>query len=326
MNITRLLRLLLPVLLALIAGTAGAQGYPDRPIRLLVGYPAGSAADFVARLVSQEMAKGLGQPIVVENRIGASGVLAATVAAQSAGDGYTLVITGPASVTTAQAIMGDRLKYRPEELVPVGLVGTTPLVLQVKADSGVRSLAEFVALAKATPQGLNIGSYGIGSPSHFAQAQFQLQTGLPLTHVPYNGSPAALTALLGGEIHASFETATAAAPHVASGKVLALAITTSSRSPLLPDVPTMREAGVAPVVAGGWAAIHAPPGTPAEVVKRLNDELNRALSVNEVRSRLGARLVVAGGPPEVLAEHARSERERLEKIIRDANLSFEMAR
>jgi tripartite-type tricarboxylate transporter receptor subunit TctC len=310
--------------LGLASSVALAQPYPNKPIRLMLGFPPGSATDFIARLLAPKMSEGLGQPVLVENRPGASGIVAAAAGAKAPPDGYTILVTVPGSITTARALHKDRLQYSPEtDFEPIGLIGVSPLLLVVKADSPVKTAADFVALTRSTPGGLNVASYGVGSPSHFAVEMLRVQSKLAITHVPHNGSGALQTALLGDVVPAAVDSVTAGMPLIAAGRVRPLAITASSRVPALPDVPTMAEAGLGSVELGGWAGLHAPKGTPVEIVNRLNAEMNRVLALPEIRQQMSDRLVLVGGPPSVFETHIRNETARLTKLIQDAGLSFD---
>lgn len=301
----------------------GAQTYPSRPIQVVVGYPPGSATDFIARLLGPKMAEGLGQPIVIENRPGASGVVAAGSVARAAPDGYTIMASVPGSTTAARAIFGDKLQYSPDtDLIPIGLVGVSPLVLVTIPTSGIKTAADFLAAARSTSGGLNIGSYGVGSPSHFAIEMLRAQSNVPLVHVPHSGTAAMKTALLSGVVPVAMDSITAALPLINSGKLVPLAVTAARRSASLPNVPTTAEAGLGSVETAGWVGFHAPKGTPAEIVQKLNAELNRALALPDVRNQLGARLEIVGGTSASFAAHLKSETERLNRITQDAKLTF----
>jgi tripartite-type tricarboxylate transporter receptor subunit TctC len=305
-----------------IGSAAWAQAYPSRPIRLVVGYPAGSGVDFIARAVQPRMAEVLGQTLVIDNKPGGSGVLAASMVANAQPDGYTVVLTVPASTSTARATLGSKLQYAPEELVPVGLIGVTPLVLLAQGNSGLRSVDQLIELARKTPGGLNIASYGVGSPSHFGIEMLKAATGAPLVHVPYQGSPAAITALLGGHVHAFMNSVTSALPFIASERATALAVTSNARLSQLPQVPTFAEEGLPQVQVAGWTGLHVPKGTSPAIVQQLNAALNAALNSPQVRASLADRLVIAGGSPGVLASYVEDETTRLEKIIKDSGIQL----
>lgn len=305
-------------------GVAGAQAYPSRPIQVVVGYPPGSATDFIARLLGPKMSESMGQPFVIENKPGASGVLAATTVARMAGDGYTIMATVPGSTTAARAIFKDKLQYSPEnDLIPIGLVGVSPLVLITLPTSGIKTAADFLAQAKSTPGGLNIGSYGVGSPSHFAIETLRAHSKIPLVHVPHSGPATMQTALLSSVVPVAIDSITSALPLIKSGRVIPLAVTAAKRNASLPDVMTAAEAGLGTVETAGWVGFHAPKGTPAEIVQRLNAELNRALALPDVRQQLGSRMDIVGGSSASFAAFIKTETDRLNKLTQDAKLSFE---
>jgi len=305
-------------------GIAASQTYPSRPIQLIVGFPPGSATDFIARLIAPKMAEGLGQPVVVENRPGASGVVAATAVSNAAPDGYTIMVTVPGSITTAKVMLKEKLQYSPQtDLVPIGLIGRSPLLLVVKADSGMKSVAELTALAKATSGGMSVGSYGVGSPSHFAVETLRVQSKLPIVHVPFNGSGALQTALLGGVIPAAVDSLTAVLPFLDGRRIVALAVTSPQRIDVLPNVPTTTESGLGPIELGGWAGLHGPKGTSANVVRVINAEMNRVLALPEIRNQLKSRLLIVGGAPSVFETYIKTETELVTRIVQEARLTFE---
>lgn len=306
------------------AAQAQAPAYPSKPILVVVGYPPGSATDFIARLVGPKMAEGLGQSLVIENRPGASGVVAAGAVARAAPDGYTIMASVPGPTSAARAVFRDKLQYSPEtDLIPIGLVGVAPLVLTTTPNSGIKTAADFLAAARSTAGGLNIGSYGVASPSHFAIEMLRTQSKVPLVHVPHSGPAAMQSALLSSVIPVSMDSVTSVLPHVNSGKMIPLAVTTARRSAMMPNVPTMAEAGLGPVEMVGWVGFHAPKGTPPEIVQKLNAELNRVLSLPDIRQQLGTRIELVGGSPAVFAAHLKSETERLNRITADGNLTFQ---
>lgn len=303
---------------------ARAQSYPSKPIQVIVGYPPGSATDFIARLLGPKMAEGMGQPFVIENRPGASGVIGATSVARAAGDGYTIMASVPGATTAARVIFRDKLQYSPDtDLIPIGLVGVSPLVLVTIPTSGIKTAADFLALAKSTSGGLNIGSYGVGSPSHFAVETLRAYSKIPLVHVPHSGPAAMQTALLSSVVPVAIDSITSALPLINSGKLIPLAVTAARRNASLPNVPTAAEAGLGSVETAGWVGFHAPKGTPAEIVNRLNAELNRALAHPDVRQQLGARMDIVGGTSASFAAYIKTETERLNRLAVDAKLVFD---
>lgn len=298
--------------------------YPSKPIQVIVGYPPGSATDFIARLLGPKMTEGLGQPFIIENRPGASGVVAAGAVARAHPDGYTIMASVPASTTAARAIFKDKLQYAPDtDLIPIGLVGVSPLVLVTTPGSPIKTPADFLAAAKAARGGLNIGSYGMGSPSHFAIEMLRTNAKVPLVHVPHSGPATLQTALLSNVVPVGIDSITSALPQINNGKLVPLAITAAKRSASLPNVPTMAEAGIGNIETAGWVGFHAPKGTPPEIVQKLNAELNRALALPDVRQQLGNRMEIVGGSSASFASYLKSETERLNRVAQDAKLTFE---
>jgi tripartite-type tricarboxylate transporter receptor subunit TctC len=271
-----------------MAGGAWAQGadWPSRPLRLLVGSAPGGGTDAMARAVAERLAPALKQPVVVDNRPGASNTLAADLTAKST-DGSTMVM----GVSTAHAIAPHLLKLgydNARDLVPVVFVGSVPNVLVVNNGLGVNSVAELVALARKSPGQLNYASSGSGSTQHIAAELFKEATGTFLTHIPYKGSGPALLDLMSGQVQVSFDTLASVLPHIQGGKVKALAVTSARRNASLPNVPTLAEAGVKGVEMGAWYGIYMPAATPKTVQDRVHDEVNRILALPETRKRLDA--------------------------------------
>ncbi len=299
------------------ASGAAAQNWPSRAIHMIVPFPAGSSPDLIARVLSEKLAPALGQPVVVENRPGAGGNLGTALIARAAPDGYTigLSIPGPLAVNT---VLYRKMEYDPfKDLAPVSLVGASPNVLVVDPKLNVDSVREFVALAKSQPGKLNYGSVGNGSASHLTMELFKEAAGIDLVHVPYPGSPQVNTAILTGQIAAGFVVPATAMPLVQAGRLKALAATTSVRSIVLPEYPTLAEGGYPEVVSTAWQGIVAPARTPRPIVERLSRELVLALRSEDVREKM-IRLYFQpiGTAPEGLANLMRSEVERWGKVIR----------
>ena len=288
-----------PALLFLACATlspalAGAQtsqadpgpNWPTRPIRMLVGSPPGGGTDAMARAVADKLALALKKPVVVENRPGASNTLAADVTAKST-DGHTMVM----GVATAHAIVPHLMKLgydNNNDLVPVVYVGAVPNVLVVNNNLGVNSVSELVALIRKSPGRFNYASSGSGSTQHIAAELFKEATGTFMTHIPYKGSGPALMDLISGQVQVSFDTLASVLPHIQSGKVKALAVTSARRNPRLPNVPTLAEAGVKGVEMGAWYGIYMPAATPKAVQAQVHDEVNKLLALPETRTRLEA--------------------------------------
>ena len=259
---------------AVLANSAvSAQAWPSRPVRIVVPFPAGGSADVSARMIGEAFREALGQGMVVENKLGAGGNLAAADAARSAADGYTLFVG-----TNGTQTINSSLYRRPgfdaaKDFTPIGLVWESPNLLVVSKDLPVRTLAELVSYAKAQPDKVSYGSSGIGSPTHLAAELFKARTGAPMTHVPYRGQAPAITDLVSGQLQVMFPLVPDVLAHLQSGAVRALAVAAPTRSPILPEIATMAEAGAPGVVASAWIGLFAPAGLPQPIEKRLTQEL-----------------------------------------------------
>jgi tripartite-type tricarboxylate transporter receptor subunit TctC len=267
------------------AGASG-QDYPTRPVRLVVGFPVGSGVDVAARVLGEKLRDELGQPIVVEIRAGADGIIAARHVAAAAPDGYTLLPSTNGAMAI-NPVMQDKLPYDPlRDFEPISMIARYPQVLVVSPSLPVNSVRELVAYAKAHPGELN---YGSGSANFmFAMEMFKQLTGADLHHIPYLGVPAAVTALLAGDVQAAIVNTVSSTAHIKAGKLKALAVTGAAREPLLPDVPTLAEAGVHGYNLEIWTAMFAPAGTPPEIIARLHAAIVRSVDSPEVRDRLAA--------------------------------------
>ena len=275
-----------PALAGLLPAAARAQAaYPDHPVRMIVPFVPGGTTDVVARIVSTPLGTELGQPVVIDNKGGAGGVLGADLAAKAPADGYTLLLFHVGMVYGTG--LYKSLPYDVEkDFAPISLVGVAPSVLVVAPSLPVKSLAEFTARAKASPGAMNYGTAGAGTSGHLAVELYQTVAGVKVTHVPYKGGGPAITAVMGGEIEFMIETLGTVVPLIKSGKLKALAVTGDKRSPALPDVPTMREAGLADYVYTTWYGLWAPGRTPQPVVGRLNGAVQKLLAQEDVRNRL----------------------------------------
>ncbi|WP_395140905.1 Bug family tripartite tricarboxylate transporter substrate binding protein [Schlegelella aquatica] len=304
--------------------SASAQGWPERPIRLVVPFPPGSSPDLIARTVAEPLAAALGQAVVVENRPGAGGNIGTAQVARAQPDGHTFVFTIQGPLVTAP-MLSRSLGYDPQrDLVPVTLVATSPNVLVVSPALGANTLAEFVRYAKARSGQLNYGSVGNGSASHLAMELFKTRAGVDLVHVPYQGFPQVVNAMLAGQVQASFMVPAIAMGQVRAGKLKALGVTTLGRTSALPELPTLAEQGYAGFEAISWQAVLAPAGTPQGVVERMSRELVRIIRSDEVRSRMLAQYFTAAGTaPEALALLMKSERDRWARVIRAAGVQPE---
>ncbi len=307
------------VVVGLGPGEALAQGYPSRPIRFIAAFPPGSASEILGRVVGQKLHESWGQPVVVEARPGAGGTIGADLVAKSAPDGYTLLVGSSAEVTVGVSLY-PKLPYDPvRDLAPVIAIGPVPNILLVNPAVPATSVKELVALAKSRPGQLNFASSGNGTTSHLAGEMLKLQAGIDMVHIPYRGSPPALTDLLGGRISVMFAPLTTALPHVRAGKLVALGVSSPKRSSAAPEVPTMMESGFPDFEASIWFGILAPAATPKDVVGKLNAEIGRILKLPEVRetlSKQGAEPV--GGTPEDYAALIRKDIAKWAKVVKES--------
>ena len=304
---------------AFAAASAGAfaQAFPNKPIRWLVGYPAGSGLDFVSRVVAEQMTKTLGQPIVVDNRTGAAGAIAATAVVQSPADGYT-VLSGSIS-QVVQKILRPQAKFDPlTSFLPVGQTSTSPTVLVVPVDSPVKTVKELEALLRNKPGQINYGSGGIGTSAHIMGASFVNLLKLNAVHIPYRGSVELMPSLIGGQIQFAFPIAGTGVPMVKSGKARALAVTGAKRISSLPDVPTMKELyGEDLFVQESWAGLWVPVGTPSADVQKLHSALKQALADPELRTYFagaGSEVEVSA-TPEAFGNFMKAETQKWAKLI-----------
>lgn len=301
-----------------------AQAWPARPIKLVVPFPPGSSPDIIARLIADPLAQSLGQPIVIDNRPGAGGNVGTGAVAKAAPDGYTFLFTIQGPLVTAP-LLSKTLNYDPvKELAPVTLVATSPNLLVVDPKLGAETLADFVRLAKQRRGELNYGSVGNGSASHLAMELFKTRAGIDVAHVPYQGFPQVVNAMLAGQVQAGFMVPGIAMGQVRAGKLKALGVTTLGRTAALPEMPTLVEQGYAGFEAISWQAVLAPAKTPKAIVDRVASELVRIIKSADVRSKmLGQYFSAAGTAPEALANLMQSERERWAQVIKSAGVKPE---
>jgi tripartite-type tricarboxylate transporter receptor subunit TctC len=268
------------------AGSAAAQAWPAKPIRLMVPFPPGGSTDIVARIVAQKLSERLGQSIVIENRGGAGGTLGTAVVAKAAPDGYTLTVASTSTHVVAPSVY-TKLDYDPvKDFAPVSLIAVSPYLLVVTPSLPAKTLRELVALAKQQPGKLNYASAGIGSTTHLAMEMLKSVSGTYMLHIPYNGNGPAGTALIGGQVEILFGSLPALLPHAKSGRARALAVGTPKRSPSLPEVPTVAESGYPGFDASLWLAIMAPAGTPQPILERLHKEIVVLVAAPETRDAL----------------------------------------
>lgn len=298
------------------SGALGAQGYPAKAIRVVVPYAPGGATDLTARLVGQKMQEAMKQNVVVENRPGAGGVIGADNVAKAAPDGYSVLLAVPAEIAILPHL--QKMPYNVEkDLAPVSLAAVTPLVLVVHPSLPVKTLKELVEFVRRRPGQLSYASAGTGGVQHLSGELLKITMKLDLVHVPYKGAGPVMPDLIGGHVPMFFSGMPPAMPHVKAGKLRALAVTTTRRSPAATDVPTMTEAGVPGFDISNWFAYFVPAGTPAGVIARLNSEVNRGLAQPDVKAKLanvGAEVV--GSSPEDLAKFVRAESEKFARLIK----------
>ncbi|HZR02184.1 MAG TPA: tripartite tricarboxylate transporter substrate binding protein [Burkholderiales bacterium] len=311
------------VLLLFVLGfalAANAQVYPVKPVRIIVGFAPGGSVDIVARLIAQKLGETLGQPFVVENKPGATGFIAAEYVAKSAPDGYTLLM-GATGLTAGVSIYAKLPFDLLHDFAPVAHIANQANVLIVNPTLPAKSVADFISVAKSRPGKLNYGSTGTGSSLHMAAEMFSMMTGASMVHVPYKGSAPALTDLAGGQLDAMFENVPTAIPFIQSGKVRALAVTSTQRSAMLPDIPTMQDAGLSGYDFHGWLGVLAPAGTPKEVVAKLNAEIDRAIKGDLNKKLLDLGLDVVSGTPEQFASYMRQDIDTYAKIVKAAGIT-----
>lgn len=309
----------LPALPAL-AQTAAAD-WPGKPVRIVVPFAAGGTSDILARTLAERLQVALKQTVLVENKAGAGGVIGADAVAKSAPDGYTFLL-GTIASHAINPVLQPKMPYdAAKDFAPVILLGSISNVLLVGAQQPWRTVPELIAAAKARPGQIAFASAGQGSSQHMSGETFKLLAGAELTHVPYKGSAPAVQDVIGGQIPMSFETATVALPHVQSGKVRALAVTSARRSAVLPDTPTLQEAGVAGFDVASWQALYAPAGTPPAIVQRMNAEVQKIIAQPETKAKMdGLGLEYQPNTPEQFAAFGRNEIVKWARIVKDGNV------
>ncbi len=315
-----LLRALLGLTIAApVAASAG--GYPDHPVRIIVGLTAGSGVDVMARLVGAKLSESLHQPFLIENRPGAGSNIATRFAATQAPDGYTIFVA-----TVANAINATLYKHLQfdtlRDFTPIILAGTAPNVLIVNPKLPANSVKELIDLAKAQPGKFTIGSSGTGTSPQMTGELFRRRAGINLVHVPYKGGPEATTALIGGQIDTLFAITSTALPHIQSGQVRALAVTSRERSPLLPQVPTVAESGLPEFEAVTWFGFTVPAGTPKEIVDKLNSEIGKVLAMPDIKEKLGVQgIATGGGSPAEFGAYMKDEFAKWGALVQETGMT-----
>jgi tripartite-type tricarboxylate transporter receptor subunit TctC len=304
-----------------LAAPAAAQDYPSRAVKIVASAPPGGGVDIVARVIADRLAKLWGQPFVVENRPGAGGNLGAEAVAQAEPDGYTLLASQPAPLTT-NALLYRRLNFDPAAFEPLAIMTSIPNTLAVRPDFPASSVAGLIAHARANPGKVNFGSQGVGTTPHLTGELFARLTGTTLTHVPYRGTAQAVNDLIAGHVDLLFFQIDAVRAHYQAGKAKMLAVTTAERVAALPEIPTMAEAGVAGLRSDTWNALAAPPRTPAAVVGKLNGAINDILKRPETAEHFRSMsMTPVGGTPEGIRKFLAEETARWGEVIRAANIS-----
>jgi len=322
---TRMHRFSLPfALLGLVAATltANAQSYPSRPVRWIVGYPAGGSTDILARLVGARLSERLGQQFVIENKPGAGNNIGTGEVARAAPDGYTILLVNPANAINATLYVNLNFNFL-RDIAPVAGIARVPNVMTVNPDVPAKTVAEFIDYVKANPGKVNMASSGNGTSVHLSGELFMSLTGVKMQHVPYRGSAPALTDLLAGQVQVIFDNMPSVIPHIKSGTLRALAVTTATRAPELPEVPTVGET-VKDFEASAWFGIGAPKGTPREIIEKLNRQVNEILAEPTMQQRLaelGGVPIVA--TPEEFGKLLADETAKWEKVVKFADIKVE---
>ena len=302
-----------------------AQDYPNKPIKLVVPYPPGGATDVIGRVMAQKLSTALGQQVIVDNRVGATGSIGAAFVAAAPPDGYTLLMGAMTSHSISAVLNPKVATFSMEKsFAPVAMVGTVPLVFVVNPSIKANTLAEFIALIKTKPGTISFASSGQGSPQHLAGEMFMRAADVKMLHVPYKGSGPAMTDLMGGQVDSMIETAPAAQPHIKGGKLRAIATATAQRISTLPEVPTATEAGLKGFEVSSQFGIAAPAGTPAAIVNKLNAALKTILSQQDTKDSMLAQGVIANyTTPEEAVVVLRNESAKWTKVIKDGNIQPE---
>jgi len=305
---------------------APAQGWPDKPVRLVGPFSAGGGTDAVARIIGPKLADALGQPVTVDNRPGAGGMIGTEIVAKAAADGYTLLLAAAGPTTIAPHIYAkDKVPFDTlRDFLPITLIGTVPFIVTVNPSLPVKTLPELIAYAKANPDKLNFGSSGNGGSPHLAGELFKQMAGIQMVHIPYKGLAPAITDLLGGQIQLVFADVGLVAPHIKGDKLRGLAATSSQRATALPDLPTVSEAGVPGYQAATWYGLVAPAGIPSEIAQRLSGEMTKILAMADVREQLVAKGMEV--PDMTMAQYGelvRSDYNKWQKLVKEVGVKVD---
>lgn len=305
-----------------VAAGAQAQSYPSKPIKLIVGFTPGGAADFTGRVTADAIGKVLGQPIIVENKAGAGSSIAAEYVAKAAPDGYTILIASPSSMSVNPA-MNPKKTHNVGNLVPISRITNSPLVLTTNPSMGIQSLKDLVALAKKSPGKLNYATSGNGSAPHLGAVYLRQVTGIDIQHVPYKGGAQAVQAVLAGDVELTFATPPSVLPFIKQNRLKGLAVSTPARSPFAPEIPGMAEAGYPNLNMNFWYGFFAPPGTPPEIVNKLFEATSTALQKPEVRSALAreASEVALSRSPAEFSQFLKEDAKFWEKLVKESGVT-----
>jgi tripartite-type tricarboxylate transporter receptor subunit TctC len=312
------------IALALFCATAlHAQPYPSKPIRIIVPFPPGGAADVTARVLGEHMAKGLGQPIIIENRPGAGAVIGYEAGARAAGDGYTMLVVFPSFVINA--FVRSSLQYQPfRDFKAVGQTISVPMAISIHPSLPVKSMKDLIALARSRPGELGYGTPGAGTTHHFVGEMLGVAAGVKFNHVPYSGGAPSVTAAAGGHVPMLISNVSEIAPFAKMGKLRALAVTTAERAETLPDVPSYREAGFPQLAMSNWAGIVVPAATPQAVITRLNSEMVSGLRNTQIQDKLKVQgMLTTPGAPEQFDALLKSESTRYAKAVQDSGIKLD---
>jgi len=317
------IRLAVGFFLALMTSMLWAQSWPTKPVRMIIAFPPGGPTDLVSRVLAQKLSEQLGQQVIVDNKPGAGGNIAAELAARAVPDGYT-IFYNTSAIVIGPALYGKVNYDTLKDFTPVLLTASVPMVLVVNPQLPARSVKEFLDLAKSRSGALNYSSSGTGTITHLASAMMSTQTGIQTQHIPYKGSAPGLVDLASGQTQFMIDTINTVLPYVRDNRLRGLAVTSAKRSPVLPDLPTLAEAGISGFEAAAWQGIVVPTGTPNEIIQKLNAEVNKALAHPDIRSRLAAQGAdILGGTPAEYAAYLRSEMPRWAKAVKDSGAKAE---
>lgn len=312
--------LILAAVFSAFVGALPAQAYPDKPIRIISPFAAGGLVDLLARAIGNEMSASLGQPVIVENKPGAGGNLGAAIVAHAAPDGYTLMMTSPGIQSINQFLYKD-MPFDPDKaFTPISLVADMPMLVIVQPKTNIKTLKDLIAAAKANPEKLNFGSAGIGTTGHLGQELLVYTAGIKFKHVPYRGAAPAVNDLLGGHLDGVVDNPPIVMAHIKSGALVALAVAGPERLAALPDVPTAKEAGLPAWQASSWFGLMAPAGTPADIVKKLNAEVVKAVHQPSMQRFNDSGMKILSNSPEDFAKLIVDERKKWGEIVKAANI------